>query len=170
MEDIRNQAKLHFGRLIADGLKARGITQAEAAKQMGISQRNINYWQQGQSFPTKSAQHALENMLGWKEGALSEAIAGALSGAPIETFTPAWLAGRAGTPTLTDFADDDLGQELLGRLRNKDLEIRRLRAELEQAKRQLAQPDFTLAAHQVEPSMLERFAAEDEGRGNTDTA
>lgn len=168
MEDIRNQAKLHFGKLVADGLKARGITQAEAGRQLGINPRSIAYWQQGQSFPTKEAQKGVENMLGWKQGALAEAIASVLSGAPLESFTPAWLAGKAEVPGLGDFADDDLGQELLGRLRNKDLEIRRLKAELSQAQRQLedrSQPDFSLAAHGVEDSMRERWLRDEDGVG-----
>jgi DNA-binding XRE family transcriptional regulator len=160
MEDIRNQTKLHIGKMIADALKARRITQAVAAKELGINQRSIAYWQQGQSLPGKDAQRTLENMLGWKEGAIGEAIVLGLSGSRLSEITPAWMAGRSGLPTLGEYADDDLGQELLGRLRNKDLEIRKLRAELELTRRQLAQPDYSLAAHAVEDSMSERFERE----------
>ncbi|RJU02008.1 XRE family transcriptional regulator [Arthrobacter frigidicola] len=88
------EVKAHLGKLIARGLKARGILQKDFADQLDMHKRNIAYWTQGESWPSRPAQRVIEETLGWQRGSIQEGMSAALSGTPLSDLNEAWMAGQ----------------------------------------------------------------------------
>ena len=162
----KKEAIRHLGRLISQGLQDAGLTQAMAAEKLGTSRRSVSNWAAGDAWPTSKVRAQLEQILGWKEHALQEALASSLGehGVPLTTFTDAYMRGQGSSETWPQASTETLVAELLRRYHRQEDKIAELNRELAMAKEEvLAQPDYSLAAHTAEPSMIARWRREAEG-------
>lgn len=151
------EVRVRVAELMQRQYKARGIRRGEFAKRLGVTDRTVGYWVDGTSLPKADLQHRIEEMFQWPIGSIAAAIADGLSGKPLDEIEIGQVRAVA---HLGDVPASDLADELLARLRAADDQVRSLKRELEDARRELAQPDYSLAAHQVEDSMSERWAAD----------
>ncbi|MHA7210828.1 helix-turn-helix domain-containing protein [Arthrobacter sp. MDT1-65] len=162
----KREAIKHLGRLISQGLQDRGITQEMAAERLGTSRRSVSNWAAGDAWPNATTRGQLEQLLGWQERSLQEALAAALGdhGLPLNTFTDAYMRGDGGGETWPQATTEALVSELLRRYHRQEDRITQLNRELALAREEaLSQPDYGLAAHAPEPSTLARRRAESEG-------
>ena len=67
--ETRAYARMRLGRNIERLRRAKGLTQAALARQMGIDQRCLSHWEHGRRVPTIESLHQLHDELGctWEE-------------------------------------------------------------------------------------------------------
>lgn len=162
-----NEIKAHFGRLLLDAYKAKGLTRIDMAKELGVDVRTITSYTQGDALPRVSKRENLERLLGWREGVIREFLVEANSGKPLEQLNLKWATADVEPDVLAGLSAEDLADELLRRLRNAESRVRSLQRELDAVREEvLSQPDYSLAAHTAEPSMIERWRREAEESGH----
>ncbi|WP_197060582.1 helix-turn-helix domain-containing protein [Arthrobacter sp. L77] len=132
----KSEAKKYFGRLISQGLQDAGLTQAMAAEKLGTSRRSVSNWAAGDAWPTAKVRAELEQILGWKAGALQEAFAASLGehGVPLSTFTDAHMRGQGSSETWPQASTEALVSELLRRYQRQEDVITALNRELASVK------------------------------------
>lgn len=162
-----DELKAHLGQLILEGYKSKGLTRIDVAKELGVDVRSITSYTQGDAIPRVSKRQKLEAFLGWRDGAIQEFIVEANSGTPLETFNLKWMGFGVESDVMAGLSADELADELLRRLRNAESRVRSLQRELDAVREEvLSQPDYSLAAHTAEPSMIERWRREAEEAGH----
>lgn len=164
----KREATKYLGRLISEGLQNAGLTQEVAAGKLGTSRRSVSNWAAGDAWPNAKTRAQLEQILGWKEGSLQEALAASLGehGVPLMTFTDSYMRGSGSSETWPQASTEALVSELLRRYHRQEDRITELNRELALVKEEvLSQPDYSLAAHRAEPSMIERWRREAEDAG-----
>lgn len=164
MTSQKDPVRVHVGQLILNAYKAKGLTRYDVAKEIGVNIRSVTSYTQGDGLPKGEKRGRLERFLGWREGAIQDAIVAGSSAVPLEEIDQRWMGFADERDPLTEASADDLVAELLRRLWDAESKVRRLKQELESVKEEvLAQPDYSLAAHRAEPSMIERWRREAEG-------
>lgn len=68
------EQRLGFGRLLADGLKARGMKQEDLARMLGTTQSSVSGWINGKYEPAAATVFAVERCLGTEPGTLSRPL------------------------------------------------------------------------------------------------
>lgn len=149
-----DEIKAHFGKLLLEGYKSKGLTRIDVAKELGVDVRTITSYTQGDALPRVSKRPELERFLGWRAGAIQEFLVEANSGKPLEELTLKWLLASVDSDALSDLSADDLADELLRRLRNAESRVRSLQRELEATREEVgSQMHYGLAAHGVDDEM-----------------
>lgn len=153
--------KAHLGKLILEAYTTKGLTRIDLANELGTNVRSITSYTQGDALPRVAKRQKLEAFLGWREGSIQEFLVEANSGRPLEELGLKWMGYAASSGVAAGLSAEDLADELLRRLRNAESRVRSLQRELDAVREEvLSQPDYSLAAHKAEPSMIERWRRE----------